>query len=359
MTRIMLVDDEPQVCVALTRIINSLGESGEFVVVEQKENGKSAMEYLQQAQIDVVITDISMPVMDGIALAKHIMELYPEIVVVFLTGFSDFAYAQQSVRYRVYDYILKPVDKEELLRVLKAAGEEAVRRQTSHISNHLAELQRSGIFEIIYGALKSREIMIAINTIQKDVVCASIKKIFMETIKGVASIKKSRQIASFLVYQLQMIYPQIADGEASNKLLDERLAQCRSAQEIWIALKQNILYLLEQFASKGKTRSHLNEIKAYICKEYSKDISLQMLSDQFELSPNYISEIFREDGGQNFLDYLIEVRLEKAVSLLRQTDLKIYQIAKMVGYNDANYFNKMFKKRIGISPGEFRNKIIK
>jgi two-component system response regulator YesN len=92
----------------------------------------------------------------------------------------------------------------------------------------------------------------------------------------------------------------------------------------------------------------------YIELNYYKDITLDDLSNHVGLSKSYLSSTFKKVVGDNFIDYLIQHRLNKAKQLLEQTDLKISEIAGKIGFNDPKYFAKLFKRLYGITPTEFR-----
>jgi len=76
------------------------------------------------------------------------------------------------------------------------------------------------------------------------------------------------------------------------------------------------------------------------------------------MNPNYLSEIFKEETGQNFRSFLVEIRIERAIELMKDRRYQIQQIAEMVGYPDCTYFNKAFKRVTGIAPGEFRRTLM-
>jgi len=120
--RLIFIDDEYIVREGIkTRI--KWGENG-FELVGVFENGLQAIEFLKNNRVDIIISDIYMPKMDGLELSKIIHEKYPEIVVIILTGYDHFEYAQQAIRYRVKDFLLKPITAEELENVLeKIKGE--------------------------------------------------------------------------------------------------------------------------------------------------------------------------------------------------------------------------------------------
>ncbi|TBL72722.1 helix-turn-helix domain-containing protein [Paenibacillus thalictri] len=97
----------------------------------------------------------------------------------------------------------------------------------------------------------------------------------------------------------------------------------------------------------------IRNVKEIIEQEYMNDISLEIISDRIGMLPKRLSAVFVQVTGQNFIDYVTEIRLEKSKELLRGTDWKVNDIAAKVGYQ-ASYFNKVFKKTEGMTPGEYR-----
>lgn len=94
--------------------------------------------------------------------------------------------------------------------------------------------------------------------------------------------------------------------------------------------------------------------KEYIQANYSKDISLDDVSRQVNISPYYFSKIFKEDMNEGFIEYLTGIRMEKAKELLSTTDYSMKEICSMVGYADPNYFSRSFKKNVGVTPTEYK-----
>lgn len=103
-----------------------------------------------------------------------------------------------------------------------------------------------------------------------------------------------------------------------------------------------------------KSRNVIHEIEKYIKANFHREIKLQEISEHFYLSREYISRKFKQEYHINLSEYLVSIRIKKAQELLRNSNLKVYDIANMIGYQDDKYFRKVFKKIVGISPNEFR-----
>ena len=95
-------------------------------------------------------------------------------------------------------------------------------------------------------------------------------------------------------------------------------------------------------------------ITRYLQEHLAEEISLSVLSEQFHLNPQYISQLFKSEIGVNFLAYLTNIRMEKAKKLLLSTSLSIAEVAEQSGYGDYRVFTKVFKKSEGITPSQYR-----
>ena len=109
-------------------------------------------------------------------------------------------------------------------------------------------------------------------------------------------------------------------------------------------------------ATKREERSSsvVEKAKEYIANYYNKDVSLDDVSREVNISSYYFSKIFKEETGQNFIEYLTNIRIDKAKELLLDSECTMKQICTMVGYSDPNYFSRSFKKKVGVTPTEFK-----
>ena len=116
MYQVLLVDDEIKITQWLRRTIH--WEKMGFVVCSVCTGGLSALNYLERCRVDVVITDIRMPGLNGLELLKQLYECKPSIRTIILSGYNQFEYAQKAIKYGVKGFLLKPVDPEELTELL-------------------------------------------------------------------------------------------------------------------------------------------------------------------------------------------------------------------------------------------------
>ena len=111
-------------------------------------------------------------------------------------------------------------------------------------------------------------------------------------------------------------------------------------------------------SKKDEHENHLVvKAKDYIIQNYNKDISLDDVSRQLDLSSYYFSKLFKEETGSNFVEYVTSLRIQKAKELLKEDrDCSMKEICSSVGYSDPNYFSRIFKKNEGITPTEYRER---
>lgn len=114
---------------------------------------------------------------------------------------------------------------------------------------------------------------------------------------------------------------------------------------------------IRQRSKEGPDRTDSSVILAarrFIQENYMVDLNLTMLAEKYNYNPSYFSELFKAKVGKTFIQYVTEVRMSEAVSLLEHTSLSLWDIAELTGFSNASYFSSKFKRMYGIAPSEFR-----
>ena len=171
--KVLLVDDEEEVRNAIEQRIN--WEELGFEVIGKAQNGVKAMEIAEKLQPDVVITDIKMPYMNGLELARNLKEENPGVRILILTGFDEFEYAKEAVHLEIEEYILKPINANELSECLKRLKnvldkerEEKlnVRKLEQYYTDSLPVLQTNFFCSLVEGRISDSEINKYLNDYQ-------------------------------------------------------------------------------------------------------------------------------------------------------------------------------------------------
>lgn len=139
----------------------------------------------------------------------------------------------------------------------------------------------------------------------------------------------------------------------------KRIAECGTTEEILECLLKEFEMMIKQNTEGADERNMklVSGIQSYIDKNYSNDLSMDDLTERFHVSRTYISRLLKKYTGQSFLEYLTDVRFRHVEELIASNKYKQYEIAEMVGYKDFGYYIKVFKKRYGITPNEFKKHI--
>ena len=123
-------------------------------------------------------------------------------------------------------------------------------------------------------------------------------------------------------------------------------------------MRRRLFEISEKLRDKASSRNGrlILEIKKYVEEHIGEAFTLKDVANAFSFSPNYLGHLFKEECGENFSDYVIRVRMEKARELLRDPRKKIYEVADETGYSNFTVFYRQFRKRFGVSPGDFRKR---
>ncbi|MDF2668751.1 MAG: hypothetical protein K0R67_1057 [Paenibacillus sp.] len=278
MYKVLLIDDEFKITEGLTQIIDWTRLN--CTVAGIAYNGEMGLQLIEDTLPDIVITDIKMPYMDGLEMIEVLNKMASPIHFIVLSGYSDFQYTQKGIQLGINNFILKPVDEQELENSILATITRIEARR--HEKAKLADLQAQSM---LYAALMSKQ------TLSDDT------------------------------------------PEELNRVLPP---------------------FREQQGKPQQQSGMIQDIKKYIDEHYTENISIVSAAEHFYLNPSYLSQLFKKKTDDTFLNYVTNTRLEKAKSLLQDTDLKVYEISSQVGYKDPKYFSKIFEKKIGVKPSDYK-----
>lgn len=496
--RIIIVDDDEEVRNGLAEIVD--WKRCGFQVAAVLKDGEEAIRYLEDHQVDVVLSDIRMTFVSGLSLAKHIYEKRIPAKVVLISGHQEFELAKEALRYNVHDYLLKPTDLDEVYRVFRSLKEQLDREWSDR--NRLA--QDKEMWSQMMQYLKERYLphllfdthaeveeimrqfeMIGLNIDPKTCACAlvritwpsastadSVQRALLHSLSEHSSAvtllpfgpagnpltmlaicadpergeladeigrlfaQASSRLRSLLglaiEWQVNAVYTIMTDFleeqrsmrmytgplsdvqlqqwkedkrrwntylgaeqfEEAGRLLEQVLVtyggnQIDTVKSMLIQLfgsmdavyaadsgsarlmqlcksedmgeMKRISELLLREMSRKEAEAHaeterkvITQAKQYVMINAGKDISLHEVAEHVYLNPVYLSRLFKMETGKSFSDYLTGIRMNQAALLLRNTNMKIYEICEQAGYKDVRHFYKLFKKYSGCSPSEYR-----
>lgn len=139
--KLLIVDDEPIICQGLRMTVpwNELG----IEVVGEAYDGEDALKIMQETHVDIILTDVTMPVMDGLILTEKVSTFFPYIKTIIISGYDEFEYAQKAMKLGVKDYLLKPVDVDELIELIKGMQKNIVEKKTKDSIMNMKQLLSS------------------------------------------------------------------------------------------------------------------------------------------------------------------------------------------------------------------------
>ena len=321
-------------------------------------SGQSGLDLALKIQPDIAIVDVKMPGMDGLTLTKMLNTQLPLTRVIVVSAFCDFVYAQTALRNGACDYILKPVNPEELFLAIDRVQANKMIAAPSLMEPYPVKNRQVESLHVLIAAIQSGE-------------SANSEKLFKEywnhRPRNVQdSMKSEKTHARWFVSELRHFMEQEDSFVAKPDLEIDDFFFSSIRDKLHKAVDINDIYAILLDSIKAQTNtynSHLynsgyervKQAKAFIEQNLHKKITLQFVAQKIYISPHYLSRIFKKTAGINFMDYVISRRLEKSKHLLLTTNDTVENIAAMVGYEESNSFRRLFKHETGFSPREYRS----
>lgn len=183
---------------------------------------------------------------------------------------------------------------------------------------------------------------------------------FFETFEHRGTPEGVRTIAGELLVHITRNLIELKSMDVKSGLMQHVLRQIQGTEtlrELIATMKELIEFILQVIRMEGAPLSPVDKGIEYLKRNLGREISLQEVADYSGKSASYFSTQFKQEKGQNFIDFLVGLRLEKARELLETTNMTIAQIAEHVGYYSYRYFSKVFKERLGVTPTQYREQI--
>ncbi|RAV01451.1 response regulator [Paenibacillus sp. YN15] len=360
MQRVLVVDDSHLIRSSIAKSVERFSDT--VVVSGTAGNGQEALEWLERHYADLCITDVRMPVMDGLALISELGRRYPWMLSIVVSSYDEFDYAKMSIELEAIDYILKPVDQTKLNKALEKsvaklqagrlqqAGELFIRKLPHHrmVMNkwleHIQTLRTETMPLLIVDTLELLKDWVG----EKYYLLNALSMCWLQTV--VEELHDSK-----LAIELEE-GTDLGLGdkriETANIRFYFRLCAVRRLEEGAHRLVESMIA-----AKEGQSPKVIEDIKKHIAGRLAEKPSLQELADQAGISRSHLANIFKQQTGTTVNQYIIAERMRAARDMLLHTAMKSYEIADRVGYEDVIYFSQLFKKHYGLAPMEYKKRM--
>lgn len=354
MIKLFLAEDEAIIRDGIRKHIDWESEGIQFV--GEAGDGELALPLILETKPDILITDIKMPFMDGLRLSAEVKKALPETVIIVLSGYNDFSYAQEAISLGVTKYLLKPITRAGLLDCIRPLRDriEKERAERKDPVDFDEILSRESIQERLYAFLKT-------GTEQEA-------PRFIESLHAQTGTNNLNS-RMFRIYMMMEMYLTMVRFAAETGLGKEDLdRQCGSPDAVLTencSPEEGFAWLSRCLAAvirgrdtrKNRHADIIHQAIAFIDEHFSDEkISLNMVAAAAGMSPNHFSASFSQEMGQTFIEYLTRRRMDRAKELLMTTELLSSEICYEVGYRDPHYFSSIFKKTVGMTPRAYRKR---
>ena len=166
------------------------------------------------------------------------------------------------------------------------------------------------------------------------------------------------RLAEIIVMFHRLAYDYGIEGSETfkrqNYLTEFLLIEDTATLKIWCRNRIDYITGSIKFIRMKRLSNIVTNAKVFINSNFNKDLTLEDVSKEVNLSPHYFSKFFKEETGENFIDYLTSLRIQKAKDFLESGQYSIKEVSYKVGYNDPNYFSRIFKKITGYTPTDYK-----
>ena len=396
MWKLLIADDEPKIRRGLRKIID--WNSHDVQVIGEAEDGEVALDLIERLEPDIILLDINMPFLNGLNLLEKMNNLNMNFIIIIISGYDEFSYAQKALEYNVFDYVLKPVSREKIEKiVIKALNKLKIIEEknnygkwvTKQLNENMEQLKINFFLEWFENKINEEEVtkqlkyfnikfekklgIMIIKIIDKlnldlknnkwndklieYAIGNMIKDIFKET-ETIVVFSDSRKNIIVLIDNIDIERLSKINGEIeeaiNNYLKFNVIIEQRNITNGILQVKQDYLKLIEIIKIKNNFSPMVLYTINYIQANYYNNLNINHISEKLEVTSSYLSKILKKETGLSFIDFLTNTRIEKAIQIMKDQSVKIYDVAELVGYSNQHYFCRAFKKIMGVSPTEYK-----
>ncbi len=401
MYKLIIVDDEPRVREQLGKFIE--WETLDIELVRTFSNGKEAFSFMQKNKVDIVISDIKMPVMSGLELAAACHKLNPQIQFVIISAYRDFEFAKTAMQQHVTDYVLKPVKYNELYSTLQNIV------KTLRINTLESKIERSAflsparhadirnlflrlITQNIESAQTLEEELLAV---QLPVSLAKQPCIFYQMYLNEYDTFMERSwkhekhmlytaIDNLIPFELDSVYiiavrylydnidllaisyGAVLDFSETADIIMHRISASIHSnlglnnQVKRIRFLPTLDKLLHSECQDTLTNDDptVSKIMDYVSEHISEPLTLSEIAKVMHFNAAYLGTLFKKKTGMSFTNYINQTKMERSIEYLHNPKIPISEISELLGYKSEAYYYELFKKYYNMTPSQYRNTII-
>jgi len=338
MYKILLVDDEEIERIVLKKFLSKMNPP---VLMEEADGGNTAMKKFEVFEPDIVIMDIKMPGLDGIEAARRMKRIRKECVVIFLTAYVEAEKIHDCIFSGGEAYLQKPVRENDLINT--------VRR---FLRSENQEVQQPDYRKLLIEKILARNYKASKEAL-RDLLLDQQK-----TRNGSMLDRKaeSREIADEIIGTLDQLDIKNKEYINSSREILNEINGVNDAYSLrtWLFKVLDYVFSAVVLEHRGFQDNEIDVVLNYLEKNYYKRVTLEEVAEYINISPFYLSKIFKKCTCINFIDYLTDLKIEKAKELLEYTDIPVINIAMELSFNEPNYFTRVFRKIVGVTPSKYR-----
>ena len=340
MYKVLFVDDDETIGFIVSKM--KVWEDSNFKITRYAQSGKEALSILEKESFDLIITDIRMPIVDGLELLENIRERGDKTFLVLASTYSEFEYAKRGLQNGAIDYIIKPITEENLkklfIKVEKLLKEKEEKPKETNLK--LSKDRIDKWYNLFINLEETPE---------------NLKDKYLKELNNI--LKEEKIIFSELLFEgvwekIVKVFPWIVKLENIEFLFKEESFEEQVQEKI-----SNIQEIIKKY-KLNKYDSLINNVSEVILKNIGKDKLLDIISEELQLSKDYIGKLFKNKIGITLNEYSTILKMEYGKKLLNGSNKKVYEISKELGYLTVDYFSKPFKNYTGFTPVQYRKKTL-